>query len=77
MSFMPKNTLISKKERTARLIYYSKLLRDAIEANDRLPNNETFVQLDEALCNFLDSVEIYEHGELDLTNRGAIFELQI
>jgi len=74
---MSKNTLVPKKERTARLIYYSKLLRDAIEENDRIPNAETFTKLDEALCNFLDSVEIYECGELDLTNRNTIFESQI
>lgn len=74
---MPKRKLAPKKEREARLHYYSILLRDAILESDRVWNAETSQKLEEATENFLDSVEIYECGELDLTNRNTIFELQI
>lgn len=52
---MTEKNLLPKKEREARLIYYSKILRDAYVNNHE--------NLEQAIKDFIDSVEVYDRGE--------------
>lgn len=76
MSSMPKKKLVPKKEREARLIYNSLIFGEAILNDFQFGTQETLNKLNEALDDFLDSVEIYQNGELDITNRPPVFETQ-
>lgn len=65
---------MSKDEKVSRVVYYALALRDVVLENERNPSRETKNNCDDTWSDFLDSLEIYENGELDLTNRDVILD---
>lgn len=62
------------EEQKSRVIYYALALRDAAQEDQKNATKETKEKFEEAWDSFLDSLEIYEHGNLDLTSRNIVFE---
>lgn len=72
LSVLPAIPTMSKNK-TDRLVWHALALKDAYKAYEDNPSEKTNTVYMEAWGEFLDSVEIYENGELDLSDREITF----